>query len=72
MHTIPKRGVYRQRKCKRYKTTKVQYQTLETPTRTKNFTGWTAQIVQREVDHCNGILNKNNKGLKLWNEILGI
>ena len=44
------------RKCKRYKTVKVQYQTLEMQTRTKNFTGWTAQIIQHEVDHCNGIL----------------
>ena len=44
------------RKCKRYKIIKVQYQTLEVQTRTKNFTGWTAQIIQHEVDHCNGIL----------------
>ena len=44
------------RKCKRYKTIKVQYQTLEMQTRTKNFTGWTAQIIQHEVDHCSGIL----------------
>ena len=44
------------RKCKRYKTIKVQYQTPEMQTRTKNFTGWTAQIIQHEVDHCNGIL----------------
>ena len=44
------------RKCKRYKTIKVQYQTLDMQTRTKNFTGWTAQIIQHEVDHCNGIL----------------
>ena len=44
------------RPCKRYKTIKVQYQTLEMQTRTKNFTGWTAQIIQHEVDHCNGIL----------------
>ena len=42
------------RKCKRYKKIKVQYQTLEMQTRTKNFTGWTAQIIQHEVDHCNG------------------
>ena len=33
------------RKCKRYKTIKVQYQTLEVQTRIKNFTGWTAQII---------------------------
>jgi peptide deformylase len=44
------------RKCKRYKTIKVQYQTLEMQTCTKNFTGWTAQIIQHEIDHCNGIL----------------
>ena len=44
------------RKCKRYKTIKVHFQTLEMQTRTKTFTGWTAQIIQHEVDHCNGIL----------------
>ncbi len=44
------------RKCKRYKTIKVQYQTLEMQTRTKNYEGWTAQIIQHEVDHCNGVL----------------
>jgi len=44
------------RKCKRYKTIKVRYQTLKMQTRTKNFTGWTAQIIQHEVDHCEGIL----------------
>ena len=44
------------RKCKRYKTIKVQYQTLEMQTRIKNFDGWTAQIIQHEIDHCNGIL----------------
>ena len=44
------------RKCKRYSTIKVKYQTLELKTYTKNFTGWTAQIIQHEVDHCNGIL----------------
>ena len=44
------------RKTKRYQKIKVQYQTLEMQTRTKNFTGWTAQIIQHEVDHCKGIL----------------
>ena len=44
------------RKCKRYKTIKVQYQTLEMKMHTKTYTGWTAQIIQHEVDHCNGIL----------------
>ncbi len=44
------------RKCKRYKTVKVQWQTLDFKTRIKNFTGFTAQIIQHEVDHCEGIL----------------
>jgi len=44
------------RKCKRYKKIKVQYQNLQLQTRMKTFTGWTAQIIQHEIDHCNGIL----------------
>ena len=44
------------RKCKRYKTIKVQYQTVEMQTRIKTYTEWTAQIIQHEVDHCDGIL----------------
>ena len=44
------------RKCKRYKTIKVQYQNTEMQTRIKTYTGWTAQIIQHEVDHCNGVL----------------
>ena len=44
------------RKTKRYKKIKVQYQNLQMQTRVKTFTGWTAQIIQHEVDHCNGVL----------------
>ena len=44
------------RPCKRYKSIKVKYQTLELQTRIKTYTGWTAQIIQHEIDHCNGIL----------------
>ena len=44
------------RKTKRYRKIKVQYQTLELQTRIKTFEGWTAQIIQHEIDHCNGIL----------------
>ncbi len=40
----------------RYRKIKVRYQTLELQTRLKTFTGWTAQIIQHEIDHCNGIL----------------
>ncbi len=44
------------RKCKRYKTIRVQYQTTALQKRTKVFQGLTAQIIQHEIDHCNGIL----------------
>ena len=44
------------RPCKRYKTIKVQWQNEKFQTRIKTFTGWTAQIIQHEIDHCNGIL----------------
>ena len=44
------------RPCKRYKSIKVKYQTLELQTRIKTYTGWTAQVIQHEVDHCNGVL----------------
>ena len=42
--------------CKRYKSIKVKYQTLELHTHIKTYTGWTAQIIQHEVDHCDGVL----------------
>ncbi len=44
------------RPCKRYQTIKVQWQNEKFQTRIKTFTGWTAQIIQHEIDHCNGIL----------------
>ena len=44
------------RKTRRYQKIKVRYQNLQLQTRIKTFTGWTAQIIQHEVDHCNGIL----------------
>jgi len=44
------------RKCKRYQTIKVQWQTAEFQTRIKTFTGFPAQIIQHEIDHCYGIL----------------
>ena len=44
------------RKCKRYQTVKVQWQTAEFQTRIKTFTGFPAQIIQHEVDHCDGVL----------------
>ena len=44
------------RKCKRYQTIKVQWQTAEFQARIKTFTGWPAQIIQHEIDHCDGVL----------------
>ena len=44
------------RPCKRHKSIKIKYQTLELQTRIKTYTGWTAQIIQHEVDHCEGKL----------------
>ncbi|MBQ4119081.1 MAG: peptide deformylase [Clostridia bacterium] len=44
------------RHCKRYQSIKVQWQTAEFQIRIKTFVGWTAQIIQHEIDHCNGIL----------------
>ena len=44
------------RKAKRWKSIKVQYQNEDFQTRIKKFTGWTAQIIQHEIDHCNGVV----------------
>ncbi len=44
------------RKTKRWKTIKVRYQNLQLQTRLKTYTGWTAQIIQHEIDHCSGVL----------------
>lgn len=40
----------------RFKTIKVRYQDESLQSHTKSFTGFTAQIIQHEIDHCNGIL----------------
>ena len=44
------------RKTTRYQKIKVRYQTTDLKERLRTFDGWTAQIIQHEVDHCNGIL----------------
>lgn len=44
------------RPAKRYQSIKVRYQNEQFQVRLKTFTGWTAQIIQHEIDHCNGIL----------------
>ena len=44
------------KKCRRYQTIKVQWQTPEFKNRIKTFSGFPAQIIQHEIDHCNGVL----------------
>ncbi|MBP3305351.1 MAG: peptide deformylase [Oscillospiraceae bacterium] len=44
------------RKTKRYRKIKVRYQNVDFQTRLKTFEGWTAQIIQHEIDHCSGVL----------------
>ena len=44
------------RKTTRYQSIKVKYQNEQFQTRLKTFTGWTAQIIQHEIDHCNGVV----------------
>ncbi len=44
------------RPCRRFTKIKVRYQTRDGQTRIKNYTGRTAQIIQHEIDHCEGIL----------------
>ena len=44
------------RKTRRWQSIKVQYQNEKMQIRLKTFTGWSAQIIQHEIDHCNGII----------------
>jgi len=44
------------RPIKRWESIKVQYQNEQFQTRFKTFTGWTAEIIQHEIDHCDGII----------------
>ena len=45
-----------QRPVVRYRTVKVRYLDVRIAERTRTFSGWTAQIIQHEIDHCDGIL----------------
>ena len=44
------------RKCRRCRKIKVRWDNEQFQKRVKTFTDWTAQIIQHEVDHCNGVL----------------
>ncbi len=45
-----------ERPCVRYKNIRVEYKTAEFKTKSKTFTGFPAQIIQHEIDHCDGII----------------
>ena len=44
------------RTARRWRSIKVQWQNERLQTRVRTFTGWTAQIIQHEIDHCDGVL----------------
>ena len=44
------------RKSKRFQTIKGQWLNEKFQTRLMTFTGWTAEIIQHEIDHCEGII----------------
>ena len=44
------------RKARRWQSIKVRYQNEKMQERFKTFTGWTAQIIQHEIDHCEGVI----------------
>lgn len=45
-----------QRPCRRYRKIRVSYQDESFKTCQKSFSGFTAQIIQHEIDHCEGII----------------
>ena len=44
------------RRTRRYRSVKVRYQNEQFQERVQTYTGFTAQIIQHEIDHCNGVL----------------
>ena len=44
------------RKCKRWQNIEVSYQDASFLPRRQKYTGWIAQIIQHEIDHCNGVI----------------
>ena len=44
------------RKCKRWRDIEVSYQDVSFLPRRQKYSGWIAQIIQHEIDHCNGVI----------------
>ena len=45
-----------ERPCKRYREIEVSYQDASFLPRRQKYSGWIAQIIQHEIDHCNGVI----------------
>ena len=45
-----------QRKCTRWREIEVSYQDASFLPRRQKYSGWIAQIIQHEIDHCNGVV----------------
>lgn len=45
-----------QRRCKRWQTIEVSYQDEAFIPRRQRYSGWIAQIIQHEIDHCSGVI----------------
>ncbi len=44
------------RKCTRWRDVEVSYQDASFLPRRQKYSGWIAQIIQHEIDHCNGVI----------------
>ena len=44
------------RPCTRYQEIELEYQDMNWKKQRQKYTGWIAQIIQHEIDHCNGIV----------------
>ena len=44
------------RKCRRFREIEVSYQDAAFLPRRQKYTGWVAEIIQHEIDHCNGVI----------------
>lgn len=45
-----------ERPCIRYREIEVDYYDINFKKQHGRFTGWTAEIIQHEIDHCNGVI----------------
>jgi peptide deformylase len=45
-----------ERPCTRFESITVEFKDKKFKRRTQTFSGFTAQIIQHEIDHCNGII----------------